>query len=127
MDRRILKARERDIIGSKSVRKFTVPKLNVDALDYIDLYWEVETVLEPPITKKLSNAEILCFLDGSSSIVFESPKFPCHTQATERRVKLVTEASSSTCDETRRDGFILARTSSRNLNPAFNSKSQYHF
>jgi len=35
--------------------------------------------------------------------------FPCHTQAVERAVKLVTDASTAVCGESARDGFIRAR------------------
>ncbi|KAK4879050.1 hypothetical protein RN001_004865 [Aquatica leii] len=52
-------------------------------------------------------------------------KFPCHTQAVERCIKLVTEASSLVCGAEARDGFIRARISSRTAMPKFNTKSEF--
>jgi len=53
------------------------------------------------------------------------PKYPCHTQAVERCVKLVTEASSAVCGASARDGFIRVRLESRGLMPSFNTKREY--
>ena len=36
-------------------------------------------------------------------------QFPCHTQDTERCIRLVTEASAAVCGEAARNGFIRAR------------------
>ena len=54
-------------------------------------------------------------------------KFPCHTQAVERCVKLVTEASSKVCGHSARDGFIRATLLSRSAMPTFSHKSEYKF
>nr|CAI5860792.1 unnamed protein product [Callosobruchus analis] len=51
--------------------------------------------------------------------------FPCHTQAVDRCVKLVTEASSAVCDKVSRDGFVRARLESRKSMPKFDTKAQY--
>ena len=58
------------------------------------------------------------------SVLF--PKFPCHTQAVERCVKVVTEASAAVCDEKSRDGFIRTRLASRELMPTLESKRDFH-
>lgn len=52
-------------------------------------------------------------------------KFPCHSQAVERCVKLVTEASAAVCGYEARDGFIKSRISSRTELPKFETKKQY--
>ena len=57
--------------------------------------------------------------------VIDFPKYPCHTQAVKRCVKLVTEASSAACDVKDRDGFIRVRLESKQIMSYFNSKSQY--
>ena len=55
-------------------------------------------------------------------------KIPCHTQAVERLVKLVTEASKAVCGRKSRDGFISARIASRQLMAKFESKRDFtHF
>jgi len=51
--------------------------------------------------------------------------FPCHTQAVERSVKLVTEASIAVCGQTRRDGFIRSRIESHRIMPQFHSKKDF--
>lgn len=52
-------------------------------------------------------------------------RFMCHTQAVERAVKLVTDASTAVCGESARDGFIRARIESRAIMPSFNTKKEY--
>ena len=51
--------------------------------------------------------------------------FPCHTQAVERCIKLVTEASNAVCGDNKRDGFIRATLLSRKQMPTFNTKKQF--
>ncbi|KAK4871690.1 hypothetical protein RN001_015814 [Aquatica leii] len=62
---------------------------------------------------------------GTNTKEIEILKFPCHTQAVERCIKLVTEASSLVCGAEARDGFIRARISSRTAMPKFNTKSEF--
>lgn len=52
---------------------------------------------------------------------------PCHTQAMERHVKLVTEAAQSVCGERARNGIIRNKIASREQMGAFNNKSDYSF
>jgi len=53
------------------------------------------------------------------------PKLPCHTQAVERCVKLVTESSSAVCGAKSRYGYIRSQLESRLINPTSNTKSDY--
>lgn len=62
----------------------------------------------------------------SQSLVELLEKFPCHTEAVERCVKLVTEASTSVCGQKKRDGLIRVRLLSRKNMPKFDTKSDYH-
>ena len=43
------------------------------------------------------------------------PRFPCHTQAVERVIKLVTESSLSVCGPEARDGFVKAKIASQKM------------
>ena len=43
----------------------------------------------------------------------EVPAYPCHTQAVERAIRLVTEASSSVIGHEAREGFIRQRILAR--------------
>ena len=60
-------------------------------------------VTEPPAMKKICIASSKTNKKPSCS-----PLFPCHTQAVERAIKLVTEVSSSVLVE-EREGFIRVR------------------
>lgn len=108
------------------VRKFEIPStLNLDATDIVNLIrWKDEIVYEPPLTQTLSNATLREFLKEPT--VKHFAKFPCHTQAVERAVKMVTEASSSVCSAARRDGLIHSKLSSRSRNPSYTSKKTYN-
>ena len=50
---------------------------------------------------------------------------PCHTQALERHIKLVTEASAVVVGVKKRDGFIRTTLQSRKQMPKFETKSQF--
>ena len=52
---------------------------------------------------------------GRNAICIAFERFPGHTQAVERCVKLVTEACVAICGEDRRDGFIRVCLQSRAL------------
>ena len=90
--------------------------------------WTDLPITEPPVIKTMTDAELQQFIvmDITPTVLF--PKFPCHTQAVERLVKLVTEASRAVCGPKSRDGFIRARIASRQLMPVFESKRDFtHF
>ena len=54
--RRIVKARSQPVAG---IRKFTVPELNYDSSDYIELIaWQNTEITEPPLIVNLSDALI---------------------------------------------------------------------
>jgi len=129
--RRILKARQAFKKPSRNIiRTFEIPQFNFEATDYIDIInWADVTVTEPPLTKQLDDQVISgCIMNPQTTnniIVSNIKQFPCHTQATERCVKLVTEASASVCGPSRRDGFIKTCLESRKQMPVFNTKKQY--
>lgn len=120
--RRILRARSEQY----GLRVFHVPKLNFAATDYIDLIdWQSTEISEPPILRNSSVHDIeMCVACGDAPVM-DFPKYPCHTQAVERCVKLVTEACASVCGSKARDGFIRVRLESRKIMPSFNTKSEY--
>lgn len=53
------------------------------------------------------------------------PKFPSHTQATERCIRLVTEAFASVVSEDQCDSFIRTRIESTGLMKTFETKSDF--
>lgn len=76
---------------------------------------------EPPITASME----ISLLKASNLSFPNLPNFPCNTQAVERCVRLVTEASLAVCDHENREGFIQARIKSRSTLPTFEKKSDY--
>lgn len=123
--RRILKARKMASQESQlSVRTFKIPTINFDANEYTEIiYWQSGTITEPPAFRNITDADIEEAIRVKR--MFEIPKFPCHTQAVERTIKLVTEASSSISGPCRRDGFIKAKLKSQMLMPTFETKKEY--
>lgn len=118
--RRIIKARQNK---QPSTRIFKIPKLNFSALDYIDLIeWREYCVTEPPITMSKSYEELK---EMVHSKIQHLGQFPCHTQAVERCVKVITNASSKVCGGLARDGFIRAKMEAPKDLPSFDNKAQY--
>ena len=120
--RRILKARS---VTSKKLRLFQLPKLNFNASKYYDLlYWQ-DNITEPPLLKSVPEAKLRLFIDQKGDGELDLLRLPCHTQAVERAVKAVTEASATLCDKTSREGFIKAQIDSRKAMPKFDSKKDF--
>ena len=123
--RRIIAARKENA-DSTTIRQFRVPVLNFAADDYIHLVeWQSIDRCEPPLTKYLTDSELQVFVQNRAFEKINLPAFPCHTQATERCIRLVTQASAAVCGVERRDGFIHARLKSRKIMKRFNTKSEY--
>ncbi|XP_053950548.1 uncharacterized protein LOC128871890 [Anastrepha ludens] len=93
---RILKARETTSTAKNSVRSFILPKLNFNATNYYEMIdWSSTILSPPPVLRNVLNADLLSSIDNQPSISqWNLSSFPCHTQAVERTVKLVTEASN---------------------------------
>lgn len=122
--RRILKCRQ-DKHNGNQVRQFQIPKFNFNADDYIDLVdWQSISVTEPPLTANILKSDLVEMISDVPAEI-EILKFPCHSQAVERHVKLVTEASAAVCGYEARDGFIRSRNASRLSLPKFETKVQY--
>ncbi|GBP05516.1 Kynurenine formamidase [Eumeta japonica] len=120
--RRILKIRSSPTTG-KLPRTFEVPELNFDAKSYIDLINWQETNFDPPILKNKTNDELIQIIEKKGDETMLFLRLPCHTQAVERSVKIVTEAAMSACDKKARDGIIHAKLASRKAMPKFDSLS----
>ncbi|GBP41928.1 hypothetical protein EVAR_31691_1 [Eumeta japonica] len=120
----ILTARSETAPG---IRIFKVPALNFDAEDYTQIItWQDLKINEPPLTSKLSDEALKSIVKSGFGTILKVKKYSCHTQAVERCIKLVTEASSAVCGEHKRDGFIRARLLSRQQMPHFDTKKQLH-
>lgn len=125
--RRILKARQ-TVLKKKTVRNFIPPNLNFQASDYTEIInWNSCALYPPPILRGLNEDDIKSLINSNNKSIREMQKFPCHTQAVERCVKLVTEASNKVCGHEARDGYIRATLKSRSLMPHFSQKSDFKF
>lgn len=123
--RRLLKARKFASKGDP-IREFVPPKLNFEAKDYTEIiHWNTCSLTPPPLLRELNDDEIRLFVSRESKPIMDFKQFPCHTQAVERCVKLVTEASNKVCGQSARDGFIRATLLSRSIMPNFSHKSEF--
>ena len=122
--RRVMKSRQQH---SHKIRKFQIPKLNFNANDYIEMInWQKVLLTSPPILASYTDIEVQKLIQDGDHTALHFPRFPCHTQAVERCVKLVTEASIAVCGQRARDGFIHSRIESRKKMPFFNTKKDYN-
>ncbi|GBM70805.1 hypothetical protein AVEN_142094-1 [Araneus ventricosus] len=108
--------------GSSQVRIFQVPKLDFNEKDYFALInWQRVGRFEPPLLMNVPFKEIVAMVKVRKTE--EWSKYPCHAQAVERCIRLVSE---SVYGEEKRHGFILNRIQSRSLIKYYNTKKDYN-
>ena len=104
------------------VRKFIIPEINTNAKTYYSLSsLSSKDMHEPPALKHLLNKKINAFQQNKLNL-----KHPCHNQAVESHIKLVSEASAAVAGFKNRDGLIRQKIQSRKLKKAFNTKKQFN-
>ena len=109
-------------IKPTSIRKFVIPKINFKANDYTELFdWKTAKFLEPPLTMKLSDDEIRGFILTLLKLL----RYPCHTLAVERGIKVVSKAASAVIGEEARDGFIRQKLLSRMVSGRCDTKASF--
>ena len=83
---------EQQAFEKVSIRKFVVPSININAETYPDLFnWPTAEFSEPPLKIKFSNEamkDLIC-------TPYSPLDIPCHTQAVERGIRVITDAASS--------------------------------
>lgn len=122
--RRIIKARENPV-HRNTIRKFQQPKLLFHATAFhLMIDWQNIQLTEPPLTRRVSSEDIMSLIKSKEK-PSALPDFPCHTQAVERHIKLVTQASKSVVGAAARDGFIRNQIEGRKKLPKFETKKQY--
>ena len=114
----------------KNVRLFQIPKINFQAQTYYQaINWQGSSDAvaydSPPMLKNLSSEEVDAWATEESPEKYPLLKIPCHSQAVERHVKLVSDASLKTSSVKERDGMIRATKHSREKIPRFGSKKDY--
>ncbi|GBN06576.1 hypothetical protein AVEN_62671-1 [Araneus ventricosus] len=111
--------------GSSEVRIFQVPKIDFKATDHFALFnWKRVGCSEPPLLMNVPFKEIVAMVKVRKKE--EWSKYPCHTEAVERCIRLMSEASESVYGEEKRHGFILNRKQSRSLIKQYNTKKDYN-
>ena len=104
--------------SSESLTKFSAITPTTDDNQYdtlIDLT-NIQSITKPPITMSIPLEELMNF---------SVPDFPCHNQAAESCIKLVTDASQKVVGKERRHGYIVNTMYSRSINGEINSKRDY--
>ena len=67
----------------------------------------------------------MAWLSSATDDVVDIQPFPCHNQAVERLVKIVTESATKVYGHDRRDGYIRVLQERRKLMPQFDTKSEF--
>ena len=112
--------------SAQPIRVFKVPKVDFHCEDCIDLIdWTDSITTAPPLLRNLSNQTLKSLAENPVDCETELVAIPCHSQAVERLVKLVSEASFSISDANQRDGMVKATLRSRSAMSAFNTKSEF--
>lgn len=109
------------------LRKFAIPAFNFNASEYFEIFsWDDNVITEPPLLRELAIEYLQEIVNSTSHPFIKYIKsFPCHTQAVERTVKLVSESSKMVTDPVRRDGVIKATIESRQKMPSFKTKKDF--
>ena len=76
--------------------------------------WAENDITEPPLQKQVSSDSLKEFIRKTSETeskrnvgpLIDFPRFPSHTQAVERDVKLVTKAALNVCGSIAREGYV---------------------
>jgi hypothetical protein len=111
--KRILAIRKQSKNSSSRLRKFVRPtSINFNASEYFQMVdLKSMDVSEPPLTFAFTNNQIRSAIKTGE--ILSLGDFPNNTQAVERTVKLVTEASSKVIGYERRHYYILNALKSR--------------
>ena len=103
-----------------------MPELHYNSLRYYEtINWQVIEQTEPLETRTIPERHVKEFIENGDKPVELIPVFPCHTQAVQRLVRTVTEASASVSGMEKRDGFIRSHLCSRTKMTRFGSKKDY--
>jgi len=109
----------------QDIRNFVAPQLNFEAAAYHEMIdWSKTPITEPPLLKHLTDEELDVNIRTAAQLT-ENISFPCHTQAVERLIRLVSEASEKVFGHEARENYVRAKLQSREEKPEFETKRQY--
>ena len=109
-------------------REFHIPKLEFNATEFEKIIdWDSVHITVPPLLEYLTLDELEDNSRNCLKLEEEDIKLiPCHTQAVERCVQLVTSASATTCTPESRTRKILNTLYSRDMMSSFKSKKYFN-
>ena len=118
----IIDARQSTFEGG--IRTFETQVLDFNANNYFDIIkWDdISKVTPPPILNFYSNEQLLSASENPLNI----PTYPCHTQAFERTIKIVTHATETVYGHEERNGLILNILKNKEKYKSFFSKEEYY-
>lgn len=118
---KILKCRNEK---TSRVRDFKLQPLKFDAEDYTHLITWNE-VSEPPLFQSIPTHILSTLILERTDELKKLLDFPCHTQAVERHVKLMTRAAKLRCSAGARDSNVFNTLAHRKIMPFFETKKDY--
>lgn len=83
--------------------------------------------MSPPLLKNISNQNLSDLIESGSMPDWDIKNFPCHTQAVELCIKLITEAAQAVVDFDNLNGYICSTFRARKIMTKFNNKEQFRF
>lgn len=99
------------------VRPHTTPMIYFNSQNYYDLInWNLP-FNEPPFTRLIPYATLKELAISGDLIEDGITKIPCHNQACERAIKLVTEVATVSTTKARREGAALVAIEARKKRP----------
>ena len=109
---------------------FQIPKINFEAQWYHEaINWQGSSDAveydSPPMLRSLTSYEVEVWANEEVPVKYPLLKIPCHSQAVERHIRLVSDASLKSSSVEQRDGMIRATIHSREKIPRFSSKKDY--
>ena len=103
------------------IRPFKIPTINTRAKIYYKLTdMSDKYITEPPILMNYSDADVVNL--RTNRLILDHP---CHSQAVERMIKVVSESSSQVVGFERRDGHIRQTLKSRHKQKKFDAKKDF--
>lgn len=115
-------------VVQNGIRKFNNPKLNRDAQIYYEMVDldHTDDVFEPPILIGIPNDKILECVDTPANFVSGMIKgIPNHTQAVERTIQSISQASHTVFGQENRHARVCATIDSRKKLPKAVTKNDY--
>lgn len=110
------------------VRVFKTPKLqfinDISSNHYSQMIdWDNQNIYEPPYTQNLSLDQLEMYKE--SQAILDVPNLPCHSQATEFCVQLVSDAVKRVVGHESQDACVKTKLSARRLMPVFGTKKDF--